>query len=166
MSGWTILTVRGRENRDYDYSRWDDAGRWEATADLAAAFEAISRVRGWKTWNGHVYGYLNSKRYDFDFAEELLADVEAALDDAVVLGANDTTDTGTARYYPTPEGHTDMYAETQGEDGYYVGEVALSVINARHGIVARDPFHNQCGRLDEQYLDDGQLTAFDGVSES
>jgi len=78
------------------------------------------------------------------------------VDDAVVLGANDTSDTGKAVYYESPRGdYTDMYTETQSEDGVYVGEVALSVISARHGIVARDPFHNTSGRLDDSYLDDG-----------
>ena len=159
MSGWTILTVRGKESKDYDYSRWDERDRWHAAADIVATMEEDSRVRKWTTWDGHVYAYLNTGRYDWEFAESLLEDYGEMVDDAVVLGANDTTDTGCARYYPRADlgRWTDQYEETQGHDGYYVGELALSVMNARHGIIARDPFHNTSGRLDDRYLDDGTV---------
>lgn len=156
MSGWTVLTVRGRSADHYEYTRADNSDPWDATADIAATMKEDKRVRKWTTWSGHVYAYLNSGRYDWDYAEELLDDYAAMVRDAVVLGANDTTDTGTARYYEKPDApHKDEYQETQGGDGTYVGEVALAVIGGRHGIVARDPFHNRSGRLDERYLEDG-----------
>ena len=156
MSGWTILTVRGREAKDYDYTREDSSDPWDAVSDIVATMDADDRVRRWTTWSGHVYAYLNCSRYDFEFAEALLESYAVMVADAVVLGANNTSDTGRARYYPHPEqDHTDDYQETQAEDGTYVGELALCVMNARHGIVARDPFHNECGSVDAYYLGQG-----------
>lgn len=159
MSGWTILTVRGRAAETYEHSDSDSTDSWPATADIVATMDKDDRIRRWTVWKGHVYAYLNMSRYDFDGAESVLADYQDMVEDAVVLGANDTTDIGTARYYPVRNGtgdYTDEYKETQGDDGTYVGEIALSVMNARHGIVARDPFHNNAGRIDEMYLEDGQ----------
>lgn len=158
MSGWTVVTFRGRESQDYEKSRHDDTDPWRATSDIVATMDEDSRVRNWGVWKGHVYAYLNCERYDWEFAENLLSDYERMVDDAVVLGANDTTDTGEARYYPSPDrGWTDNYHETQREDGCFVGELALCVINSRHGIMARDPFHNEGGMIDDRYLDDGHV---------
>lgn len=156
MSGWTILTVRGRPSKDYERAEYESGDRYQATADLTATFEEDSRVRGWTTWKSHVYAYLECSRYNFEFAELLMEDYSYMIDDAVVLGANDTSDQGTARYYSRPDLKmwTDQYEET--EHGY-VGELALSVMNARHNIIARDPWHNNCdewGR-DERYLGRG-----------
>lgn len=116
--------------------------------------EADKRVRSWTAWSGHVYAYLACSRYNFEFAEGLMEDYGEMLRDAVVLGANDTTDQGTARYYPRPDlgMWTDQFEEY---DHGMVGEEALAVISARHGISARDPFHNNVGRLDEKYLESG-----------
>ena len=158
MSGWTILTVRGEKAKDYEYTREDTHDRWDATADIVATMDDDDRVRHWTTWSGHVYAYLNCSRYNWEFAENLLEEYGEMIDDAVVLGANDTTDTGCARYYPRPDlgRWMDQYEEDQGEDGYNVGELALCVINSRHGIVSRDPFHNESGRLDDQYKEGGK----------
>jgi len=155
VSGWTILTVRGREARDYEYTRQDNHDRWDATSDIAATMEVDERVRRWTTWSGHVGAYLNCSRYDFGFAENLLEEYGEMIDDAVVLGANDTSDQGTARYYPRPDlgMWIDQYEEYDHGD---VGELALAVLTARHGIIARDPWHNTCGRLDDRYLEKGQ----------
>lgn len=157
MSGWTILTVRGKEAKDYEYSRDDNTDPWDATADIVATMADDRRVRAWTTWSGsgHVYAYLNSESYDFEFAEGLLQDYSEMVRDAVVLGANNTTDQGMARYYPDPESArwTDSYEEI--EEGM-VGEQALAVMTSRHGIAARDPFHNECGQLDESYESNGQ----------
>lgn len=163
MSGWTVVTLRGKEAKDYEYTRDENHDRWDATADITATAEDDDRVRRWTTWNSHVYLYLNGSRYDWERAEDLFEEYGAMVDDAVVLGANDTTDTGCARYYPRPDlgKWTDQYEESQSLDGYYVGELALCVINSRHGIVARDPFHNESGLLDERYLDMGQPHAED-----
>ena len=156
MSGWTIVTFRGKESQNYDQCRYNNTDPWKATSDIAATMEEDGRVRNWTIWSGHVYAYLNCQRYDWEFAEELMCEYESMIDDAVVLGANDTTDIGTAKYYPNPNGNwTDNYHETQSEDGCFVGEEALCVINARHGIMARDPFHNKSGSLDDSYLNDG-----------
>ncbi len=157
MSGWTILTARGFESCEYDRSRYDEHDRYDATSDIVASFEADDRIRKWTTWKSHVYAYLNACRYNFEFAEELMSDYGDLIDDAVVLGANDTSDTGTARYYERPDlgRWTDEYQETQSEDGTYVGELALSVISVRHGIVAKDPFHNEVGLADGRYLKNG-----------
>jgi len=154
MSGWTILTVRGKYSKDYDATRYDEKDRWDATSDIVATMESDGRVREWTTWSGHVYAYLECARYDFEFAEELLEDYGEMVEDAVVLGANDTSDQGTARYYPRPA--TGFWSDQFEEVEYgNVGEQALSVINARHGIMARDPFHNTSGRLDDRYLENG-----------
>jgi hypothetical protein len=164
MSGWTVITVRGRESQNYEYSEYDDTDPYTATSDIVATMDEDSRVRKWTVWKGHVYAYLNTGQYEFEFAEQLLTDYSEMIADAVVLGANDTTDTGTARYYDVkdtfmggPERHTDMYAETQSEDGVLVGEMALAVMSARHGIIARDPFHNTAGYIDDSYLDSGTV---------
>lgn len=155
MSGWTILTVRGKQAKDYAYTRDDTHDRWDATSDIVATMDDDRRVRSWTTWSGHVYAYLGCSRYDFEFAESLMEDYGEMIDDAVVLGANDTTDQGCARYYPRPDLGiwSDQYEE---RDHGAVGEEALCVINARHGIIARDPFHNNPGRLDDRYLESGQ----------
>lgn len=160
MSGWTVITVRGKESKNYEYSRFDDTDPYHATSDITATMEEDGRVRQWTTWAGHVYAYLSCGRYDWEFAEDLLEDYSEMVRDAVVLGANDTTDTGCARYYHRPDlrKYKHQYEETQGDDGCQVGEIALSVMNAHHGIVSRDPFHNQCDGWgsDERYLDEGQ----------
>lgn len=159
MSSWTVLTVRGREGCDYEFTREDTSDRWVATADIVATMDEDGRVRRWTTWSGHVYAYLLCD--GFASAERVLADYSAMVDDAVVLVANDTTDTGATRYYSRPNlgRWTDHYEETQRAGEYYVGELALAVINARHGIVARDPFHNRNGQLDEEYLEKGKSWA-------
>lgn len=155
MSGWTILTVRGRISEDYEYVKHNDMDPFSATADIVATMERDDRIRLWTTWSGHVYAYLNGKRYAWGLAEDLLEDYQDMVSDAVVLGANDTTDTGEARYYDKNLKCIDSYEETHGKDGTNVGEVALAHMTANHGIVARDPFHNSCGSLDDKYLNDG-----------
>lgn len=157
MSGWTILTVRGRASRDYEPAEYDGADPWTATADLAATMDADSRVRRWTTWSGHVYAYLTTSPGDFEAAERLLETYAPMVEDAVILCANNTSDQGTARYYDHPASGAAVheYAET---DNGMVGELALATMNARHEIIARDPFHNTCGQLDEEYRESG--TAF------
>jgi len=154
MSGWTILTVRAKPCEDYDKAEYNDSDPWQATADIVATMDADERVRRWTTWNSHVYAYLNCQRYDFEFAESLVAEYSDMVRDYVVLGANDTSDQGEARYYPRPDSDqwTDCYRETAHGN---VGEKALAVINSNHEIQARDPWHNNCGLLDERYLEDG-----------
>lgn len=159
MSGWTILSVRGSESRDYSRAKFDESDRYTAVSDIASTMEEDSRVHEWTTWKDYVYAYLACNRYNFEFAEGLMEDYGEMIDDAVVLGANDTTDTGVARYYYRPDlglwSHE--YEETQKGDGYHVGEVALMVVGAKESFVARDPFHNNCGEYgrDERRLDRG-----------
>lgn len=120
--------------------------------------KADDRVRRVTTWNSHVYAYLNCSRYNFEFAEELVEDYAPMVRDFVVLGANDTSDTGHAKYYPGPgERPTDEYQESQAEDGMKVGEIALAHVSANNGIIARDPFHQSCGFHDEYYEQDGNV---------
>lgn len=158
ISGWTILTVRGRPSKDYDGSEYDGGDPWQANADLVATMKADDRVRRVTTWIGHVYAYLNCPRYDFEFAEELMEDYAPMVRDFVVLGANDTSDTGHAKYYPGPGRRpNDEYQESQKEDGTMVGEIALAHVSANNGIIARDPFHQSCGRMDDYYEDDGNV---------
>lgn len=160
MSGWTIITVRGKQNEDYEFTEYDDSGRYEATSDIVATMEADDRVHKWTTWKSHVYAYLACSRYDFEFAEDLFEDYTELIDDAVVLGANDTTDTGMARYYDRPDlgQYIHEYEESQGQDGYNVGELALMVVGAKNGIICRDPFHNNCDEFgaDERRLENGE----------
>jgi hypothetical protein len=154
MSGWTILTLRGKQSKDYEYCRHDDTGRRAAQEDIAATAEEDDRVHKWTTnYAGHVYVWLNSRRYDFDAAEELFDSYQDMLDDAVVVAMNDTSDTGVARYYDRPglQNWTDQYEETQTDDGYLMGRRAAAVITARHGIVVRCPWHHtdRVGRMDD-----------------
>lgn len=157
MSGWTILTARAERAEDYVHTDHDGPDPFRAQADLLVTFEAEDRVHDVMTWKGHVYAYLACGRYDFEFAEDLIGDYAEMIEDAVVLGANDTSDTGRAKYYPDPEDPVpaDEYAESQGEDGMLVGEMALCVINSRNGILARDPFHNEARQPDEFTLGRG-----------
>ena len=99
MSGWTIITLRGKPSKDYKYSEYNEQDPWQATADMVATLDQDDRVREWTTWSGHVYVYLKCQRYDFKFAEEFMQDYSEMDKDAVVLGANDTSDTGKAKYY-------------------------------------------------------------------
>lgn len=162
MSGWTILTLRAREGQNYKFSQYDGTDPYDATSDIAQTMEEDDRVRKWTTWSSHVYAYLATSRYDWEYAEEIIDDYRFMVRDAVVLGANDTTDTGTARYYVTEQMdngkvfYTDEYQETEVEDGTFVGEMALCVINSRHGIMSRDPFHNPSGTIDDAYLSNGE----------
>lgn len=157
MSGWTVVTLRGKESKDYQYSRYDGCDPAHAVEDICATVEEDSRVFDWTMDSPHVYAYLSCERYDWEFAEDFLTDYKEMVKDAVVLGANDTTDTGTARYYPVESEIrcTDEYKETQSEDGCYVGDIALAVINSRHTILGRDPFHSWMGEFDERYAENG-----------
>lgn len=164
MSGWTILTVRGRPSENYDRAEYNNSDPWSATADICATFEDEGRVHEWTTWNSHVYALLNCPRYNFKFAENLVDDYSEMVSDFAVLGANDTTDTGTARYYPSaadPHQHADEYKEDQKEDGHHVGQIAMATINTRHKIVTRDPFSwsSEPGTLDDRYAEDGNSLA-------
>ena len=145
MSGWTTLTLRGRYSKDYDYSEYDEHDRYQATCDLIVTLQNHQYIKQVGHWKGHVYAYLNTGRYDWDTAEAILDALSEIIDDAVVIGANDTTDTGTARYYPVkgsfqsaPDDWTDCYKETQSEDGTMVGAIAAAIMTARHGIVAQE----------------------------
>ena len=158
MSGWTVATLRAREGRNYEYSRYDSTDPVDAMRDLCATAEADDGVRTWTMDSPHIYLYCNCDRYNWGFAEKIIENYQEMVRDAVVLGANDTTDTGTARYYEVTSGDircTDEYKETQSEDGTFVGQYALSVINSRHSILARDPFHGWVGRLDDRYAEEG-----------
>lgn len=145
MSGWTTLTLRGKYSRDYEPAKYDEKSSSKANSDLIVSLQNDDRVREVGYWKGHVYAMLSTGRYDWDTAEDILTEAQDMIYDAVVIGANDTTDTGEARYYPVydtfsgPVNHyTDRYAETQGEDGCTVGAIAASVMTARHGIVAQE----------------------------
>lgn len=156
MSSWVAATVRGLPADEYDLTREDHPDPWDATADIAATMNSDDKVREWTTWNGHAYAYL-TVRSDWEDAEAWLTQYEPMAQDAVILRANDTTDVGTARYYPTASDyHRHEYAESQEADGLVVGEVALAVMTAAHGVVARDPWHNRTGTLDDSYLRDGK----------
>lgn len=145
MSGWTTLTLRGLYSRDYDYSEYDERDPHQANCDLVVSLENDDRISDVGYWKGHVYVYLSTGRYDWDTAERILVDAQDQLYDAVVIGANDTSDTGEARYYPVhdtfsgkPSEYTDMYRETQSEDGTLTGAKCAAVMTARHGIVAQE----------------------------
>ena len=155
MSSWTILTLRAKPGTEYEHADYDEPDRWYATADLVATVNDDRRIRAWTTWDGHVYAYLAAD--GFGNAEVILEGYGEMIDDAVVLEANNTVDLGSARYYPNPSTGrwTDHFDEIESDDGTHTGEVALAVMTARHGIIARDPFHNQCGTSNESYLEDG-----------
>ena len=154
MSGWTVLTARGLPAEDYDRVRWDNKDPAAALEDLTATFEDDRRIREWTLDNPQIHAHLATGRYDFETAEEVMSDYSGMIRDAVVLGANDTSDMGKARYYPNGGGNwTHTFAET--EHGH-VGRRACAVMYAQHGIEARDPFHDWLGRFDEKYLENGK----------
>jgi len=155
MSGWTVVTLRAKKAENYEYSRYDGSDPAHAVEDICATVDADKRVAQWTMDSPHIYAYLRCERYDWEFAEEWLEDYKEMVRDAVVLGANDTTDTGTARYYESGVRCTDEYKETQSEDGTYVGEMALAMINSNHRILGKDPFHNWMGKFDDRYAEDG-----------
>ena len=137
--------MRGVENQDYPHSKYDGVDTYGAVSDMAVTARGDSRFREVKVDNGVVYGYLDTSRYNWEFAEQILRDYSEMCRDAVVLGANDTTDTGTARYYEVDDSRIreiDEYAETQSVDGYHVGEKALSYMHVKYNFDARDPWHN------------------------
>jgi hypothetical protein len=152
MSSWIIVTLRGLPAKEYEYSRDDYSDPWDATADITASVDDDRRVRAWETYCGHVYAYLTTT--DVDDAEAFVNDYEDMLKDAVILRANDTSDAGTAYYYDGGTHMSHKYAETKTA---YTGEHALAVMNAKHEIMARDPFHNPEGRLNDRYLEDGMV---------
>lgn len=158
MSSWTVITFRARAAEDYEYTRSEGTDPWDALADLVATIEEDNWVRKWTVWSPHVYAYLDDNDAEFEHAEALIEDHSEMIHDAVVLRANDTSSTGIANYYPVAKVQwdtvrcTDSYEEIEHGD---VGELALAVMNARHGLISRDPFHNQAGRLDEDYLNEG-----------
>lgn len=145
MSGWTTLTLRGKYSRDYPYSEYDEKDPWQAVNDLIVTLQNDSRISEVGYWKSHVYAYLSTGRYDWETGEQVLLDYEPAIYDAVIIGANDTTDTGKAKYYPVYDSwhcaadeYTDMYSETQKADGTNVGAIAAATMTARHGIVAQE----------------------------
>lgn len=157
MSGWTIITVRGKEAQDYDYTHNDWEGdRSQATHDIAATFDEDDRVRAWESYSyDHVYALLNCSRYDWGFAESFFEDYAKLIDDAVVLGWNDTTDTGCARYYSRPD--LGQWEHQYKEQDPYYGERACAVMYAQHGIYAQNPFHNPASEYNARHLDNGNV---------
>lgn len=156
MSGWTIITVRGKNADSYPYTHHDwEHDRSQATYDLAATFNEDSRIRNWETHEGHVYALLACGRYEWQYAEDLFEDYEDLIDDAVVLGWNDTTDSGCARYYPRPD--LGKWTHQFEEDSPEKGERACAVMYAQHGIHARSPFQNEVGRRNERCLENGNV---------
>lgn len=158
MSGWTLITVRGKPASEYELTDQDwDNDRGEATHDIAATFEEDDRVRAWENYSyDHVYALLMCSRYNWEFAEEFLSDYGKMVDDAVVLGWNDTTDSGCARYYERPDlgQWSNQYEETEP----HKGERACAVMYAQHGIYAQNPFHNNTGgHWREKHLDSGTV---------
>jgi len=142
MSGWTILTVRGKRADEYKYVEKESSDRAPATKNLAAMFKDDKRVRqGLVEVRGydHVYAILNCGRYDFGFAEEFTKDYEDHIDDIAVLGWNDTTDTGTCRYYPRPG--SKRYTFEYEEEDSHKGDRACAAVYAMKGIQADNPFH-------------------------
>lgn len=157
MSGWTIITVRGKHAADYPYTHHDwEHDRTQATYDITATFEEDRRVRVWDTYShDHAYALLNCERYDWEFAESLFEDYEDLIDDAVVLGWNDTTDSGCARYYSRPD--LGQWAMQYEETDPRKGERACAVMHAQYGIYAQNPFHNPTGRRDGDHLSNGNV---------
>jgi len=156
MSGWTVITVRGKTAENYAYTHHDWEGdRSQATHDIVATFDADSRVRAWESYGNHAYALLACKRYDWEFAESLYGNYGELIDDAVTLGWNDTTDSGAARYYSRPDlGQWEMQYE---ESGPRKGERACAVMFAQYGINAKNPFHNPVGRRNDKHIENGNV---------
>lgn len=156
MSGWTILTIRPRNDCDYTGHQSDSQFPWYSIADIVASMEADSRIRTWTTWANHIYAYVDCGRYQFNYALDLVKDYRKMVRDFVILGANDTTDYGHVKYYTSPSTLEFEYKEDQGQD--VPGYVAMSKIISKYGILVRDPFHhNRVSSVEDQYLKDGAV---------
>jgi hypothetical protein len=158
MSSWTVVTLRAREGKHYEHSEYDGPDPASAMEDICATLDEDDRVRDWTMDSPHAYAltYQGLGR-DEDDSKSFLADYEEMVEDAVVLFANDTSDTGSAKYYPVRHSLncTDEYNEYEMVDGRYVGQIAMAMINADHRILARDPFHSWMGEFDGRYAEDG-----------
>lgn len=161
MSGWTMVAVRGCKANNYKLTRKDISSREYATHDIAASFEEDSRVGSivvhkWST----VYALLNCGRYGYEFAEQLMEDYGVAIDDAAVLGWNDTTDTGCVRYYDRPE--LGRYVMEYEETDPHHGEKAMAVVRGQYGIPAKNVFNeSEREKYTSNALSGGQVIDYD-----
>jgi len=154
MSGWTILTVRGEPANRYSGTEKDwEYDRSYANKDLAVTLDNHELVRDTQVRGEEVHLLLTLDRYDFDGAVAITEEFSEAIDDFGVLGWNDTTDTGAARYYPTA-GSKRYTLEFEEEDPHY-GKKASAAVYAHSGLEILDPFHNQKRDWTTKYLDQG-----------
>lgn len=151
MSGWSTLTVELRDSEEY----WDECEA-HITDDAQDTLHDFAEEQGLQIFSGtHMASNYDaetgeSNRYLVaviggyrDWAEDTTVLDQLGLyttGRAVVIHANDTSDTGEARLYKHQPMHgwevKHSYEETQSEDGTHVGMKAASVMHARHGIPA------------------------------
>lgn len=146
MTGWSTITfmVKPYEERD-EIPGWRDyvdrhGTKWPREQLANELFTLTDRPRYVTTRAGVVDGVIARwvDYRDWVADEDVLNEVSNLVTHAVVVQANDTTDTGTARLYQkTDEGFgvTDQYTESQ-DEGLHVGEKAASYMHATHGVPA------------------------------
>lgn len=146
MTGWSTITFQTVSYEDTDeMDEWRDylnrhGTKWPREQLAYELFELSDSPNTVTTRSGVTGGVIArwSGYRDWELDEAVLEEVSPLVTNAVVVQANDTTDTGAARLYQrTSEGfiQTDEYSETQ-DEGLHVGERAASYMHATHGIPA------------------------------
>lgn len=132
MTGWTTFNFVAVDYDDYNKRGWPDDDLWDY---LDTGFSNISLARMSACAGGIVARVSGYREWEED--ESVLMEVEECIDKAVVIQANDTSDTGQARLYVKEDSEfveRDSYAEDQGRDGVQVGSKAAAYMQFRHDI--------------------------------
>lgn len=153
MSGWAVLTFDFVDSREWRLRFADDGSENPLNTELADDFEYIEKALCRKLINydniravgieaHEVYGY-----YGYGSGadcETILRETAEMWNRAVILRANDTSDTGTATLYEQENGEieaTDEYSENQCSCcGGRTGRVAAAYMLAEHHIEALADF--------------------------
>jgi len=146
MTGWSTITFETKP-----YEEKEDIQDWRQLVNKHGVklprellahelFTLNNKPRTVTTRNGVVGGVIArwSGYRQWSLNEKVLEAVTPLVTHAVVVRANDTTDTGSARLYQQVDGEfrcTDQYTETQ-DEGLHVGEKAASYMHATHGVPA------------------------------
>lgn len=146
MTGWSTITFMTERYEEKDQiPNWRDyvdrhGTKWPREQLANELFTLTDSPRYITTRAGVVSGVI--ARWvgyrDWPADEAVLDEVTDLVTHAVVVQANDTTDTGQARLYQkTGDGFgvTDQYTETQ-DEGLHVGEKAASYMHATHDVPA------------------------------
>ncbi|MCX2819881.1 hypothetical protein EGH25_11020 [Haladaptatus sp. F3-133] len=147
MGVWTTVNAKIIDNEDENIKdRRDELiKKWYDN-------DSVDRIYYFEEY---VYATAATPSYSFAFK------YPEYIDEVIVLEADDTTDQGTATYFPDPEGENptpdDRYTEEEVIDGRNVGKLALTVVGGRHKFVARDPYHNSRNHIFKEVDEDSRI---------